>query len=70
MLSTNLGSIAISITYPWMFECFVDVNSLLRINTEHLAQQILGMIANVLPFGTVKIQLSDTDGLVKAILGP
>ena len=39
-----LGSITISITYPGMFEGFVYVNSLLRINTKHLTQQILGMI--------------------------
>lgn len=68
-MEMDLGSEPLPLSHPSVVQSLLHRDPLLRAEGQHLPDQVLGVVTDVLPARGVQVQLALTDGLVETVLG-
>ena len=68
-MQMDLGREPLPLSDPPVVESLLHSDPLLGAEGQHLPDEVLGVVADVLPAGGVQVQLALADGLVESLLG-
>ena len=69
-MQVDLGSEPLPLPHPPVVESLLHGDPVLGAEGEHLPDEVLGVVADVLPSGGVEVQLALAYCLVESLLGP